>query len=61
MSDLQKHLSVHLVVLTGQSLGAVGRHLTILRDSGLLRRSRAGRSVLYYRTSLGDDLVGARQ
>lgn len=53
--------TTHLVALTGQSLGAVGRHLTILRDSGLLRRSRAGRSVLYYRTPLGDDLVGARQ
>ncbi|MET7639721.1 helix-turn-helix domain-containing protein [Streptomyces sp. NPDC005438] len=49
--------TTQLVALTGLSLGSVGRHLRILLDAGLLRRRRAGRSVLYYRTEAGDVLV----
>lgn len=46
-----------LVGLTGASLGSVGGHLRVLLDAGLVRRRRAGRSVLYYRTGTGDRLV----
>jgi DNA-binding transcriptional ArsR family regulator len=52
--------TTHLVALTGQPLGSVGRHLKVLHDAGLLRRRRSGRLVLYGRTELGDALVGAR-
>jgi DNA-binding transcriptional ArsR family regulator len=46
-----------LVALSGFSLGTVGGHLKVLLDAGLVRRTRSGRSVLYYRTALGDELV----
>ncbi|MCC8480077.1 winged helix-turn-helix domain-containing protein [Streptomyces globisporus] len=49
--------TTQLVALTGQGLGSVGRHLRILLDAGLVRRRRAGRSVLYFRTEAGDVLV----
>ncbi|MFD4020551.1 helix-turn-helix domain-containing protein [Streptomyces sindenensis] len=49
--------TTQLVALTGQGLGSVGRHLRILLDAGLVRRRRAGRSVLYFRTESGDALV----
>ncbi|MFI6470022.1 transcriptional regulator [Streptomyces sp. NPDC050516] len=49
----------HLVALTGQGLGSVGRHLKVLFDAGLVGRRRSGRSVLYYRTPAGDALVSA--
>ncbi|MFI7501337.1 ArsR family transcriptional regulator [Streptomyces sp. NPDC049687] len=49
----------HLVALTGQTLGSVGRHLRVLLDAGLVERRRAGRSVLYSRTGAGEVLVGA--
>ncbi|MEU6499607.1 helix-turn-helix domain-containing protein [Streptomyces californicus] len=49
--------TTQLVALTGQGLGSVGRHLRVLRDAGLVRRRRAGRSVLYVRTEAGDVLV----
>jgi len=52
--------TTQLVALTGQGLGSVGRHLKVLLDARLVRRRRAGRSVLYYRTAAGDVLVAAQ-
>lgn len=49
--------TTHLVTLTGQPLGSVGRHLKVLLDADLVRRRRSGRSVLYYRTAAGDVVV----
>jgi hypothetical protein len=46
--------TTQLVALTGQTLGSTGDHLRVLRDAGLAARRRSGRSVLYYRTALGD-------
>jgi DNA-binding transcriptional ArsR family regulator len=46
-----------LVAATGHGLGSVGGHLKVLLDAGLVRRTRSGRSVLYYRTAVGDQLV----
>ncbi|MFD3917994.1 ArsR/SmtB family transcription factor [Streptomyces sp. NPDC058595] len=51
--------TTQLVALTGQGLGSVGRHLKVLLDAGLIRRRRAGRSVLYFRTEAGEVLVRA--
>ncbi|MCX5203111.1 ArsR family transcriptional regulator [Streptomyces sp. NBC_00237] len=52
--------TTHLVALTGLPLGSVGRHLKVLLDARLVRRRRAGRSVLYYRTGAGDVLVNSQ-
>lgn len=49
--------TTQLVSVTGFALGAVGNHLKVLRDAQLVRRRRAGRSVLYYRTPDGDRLI----
>ncbi|NUW33062.1 ArsR family transcriptional regulator [Nonomuraea sp. SMC257] len=53
--------TTQLVALTGQGLGSVGRHLKVLLDARLIRRRRAGRSVLYSRTRLGDALVEGQE
>lgn len=42
-----------------QAPGAVGDHLAVLLRAGLVSRSRAGRSVLYRRTTTGDALVAS--
>ncbi|MEO3805286.1 DUF5937 family protein [Nonomuraea sp. B1E8] len=52
--------TTQLVALTGQSLGSIGRHLKVLLNARLVRRRRAGRSVLYYRTEAGNVLVQAQ-
>ncbi|GGM30614.1 ArsR family transcriptional regulator [Micromonospora sonchi] len=46
-----------LVAQLGLSLGGVGDHLAVLREAGLVSRVRAGRSVRYRRTPLGDALT----
>ncbi|MEU3614033.1 winged helix-turn-helix domain-containing protein [Streptomyces sp. NPDC006872] len=51
--------TTQLAALTHQPLGSIGRHLKVLRDAGLIRRHRAGRSVLYSRTTAGEVLTGA--
>ncbi|MEV6393283.1 transcriptional regulator [Streptomyces sp. NPDC051907] len=51
--------TTQLVALTGQGLGSVGRHLKVLLDAGLAGRRRSGRSVLYFRTAVGEVLVKA--
>ncbi|MDX3645452.1 winged helix-turn-helix domain-containing protein, partial [Streptomyces sp. MB09-02B] len=51
--------TTQLCALTGQGLGSVGRHLKVLLDAGLVRRGRAGRSVLYARTAAGEVLLQA--
>ena len=49
--------TTQLCTLTGHTLGAVGDHLRVLRESGLVTRTRAGRSVVYRRTPVGDALT----
>jgi len=39
------------------SLGAVGGHLRIMPDAGLLSGARSGRTVLYERTPVGEALL----
>lgn len=48
-----------LVARTGMSLGAVGNQLAILLRAGAVIRRRSGRSVLYWRSPLGDALAAA--
>ncbi|ASW55651.1 helix-turn-helix transcriptional regulator [Plantactinospora sp. KBS50] len=43
----------------GLSLGGVADHLAVLHDAGTVARARNGRNVLYWRTALGNELVGA--
>jgi DNA-binding transcriptional ArsR family regulator len=49
--------TTQLVRATGYTLGAVGDHLRVLRDAGLVAGIRTGRSVIYRRTPIGDALV----
>jgi DNA-binding transcriptional ArsR family regulator len=41
------------------SAASVSEHLSVLRRSGLVSSRRSGRQVLYQRTALGTDLLGA--
>jgi DNA-binding transcriptional ArsR family regulator len=51
--------TTHLAHSLGLATGAVGDHLAILHNAGLLTKARSGRSVLYRRTPLGDALAAA--
>ncbi|MFD7988455.1 ArsR family transcriptional regulator [Kitasatospora indigofera] len=42
----------------GVTPGAVSQHLAVLFDTRLVTRARHGRSVLYARSALGDELAG---
>lgn len=44
---------------TGLSTAGVSQHLTALRDAGLVSAHRAGRSVLYARTSVAESVLAA--
>jgi DNA-binding transcriptional ArsR family regulator len=46
-----------LAAQLGVSLGTVGGHLTVLRSAGLVARTRAGRSVRYAATPVGEALI----
>jgi DNA-binding transcriptional ArsR family regulator len=48
-----------LALRLGLTPGGVSQHLRVLLDSGLLRRSRNGRVVIYQRTAVGHHLVKA--
>ena len=48
-----------LAAASGLPIGSVGNHLRVLLDAGAVTRRRSGRSVLYWRTPLGDALVAA--
>ncbi|WP_030245574.1 ArsR/SmtB family transcription factor [Streptomyces sp. NRRL S-350] len=45
----------------GVTPGAVSQHLAVLAATGLVDRARHGRSVLYRRSPLGDELTGANR
>jgi DNA-binding transcriptional ArsR family regulator len=49
--------TTQLAALTGLPLGAVSNHLRVLLEAGAVLRRRAGREVLYWRTSLGHALA----
>ena len=51
--------TTHLAASTGLPVGAVGNHLRVLLDAGVVARRRSGRTVLYWRTALGDSLTAA--
>ncbi|MDG4828111.1 DUF5937 family protein [Solwaraspora sp. WMMD1047] len=46
-----------LVAQLGLALGTIGDHLAVLRDAGLVRRTRLGQAVRYERTVVGDALA----
>ncbi|GAB4064170.1 DUF5937 family protein [Angustibacter speluncae] len=49
--------TTHLAAELGQSPATVSGHLAVLRDCGMVRSWRSGRSVLYLRTALGAEVV----
>lgn len=60
LAELQAPASTtELARRTGISLAGVSQSLTAMRDAGLVSAHRVGRSVLYARTSVADELLGA--
>jgi len=51
--------TTHLAASCGLPVGAVGNHLRVLLDAGVVARRRSGRNVLYWRTALGEALIAA--
>jgi DNA-binding transcriptional ArsR family regulator len=51
--------TTHLAARSGLPIGAVGNHLRVMLDAGVVARRRSGRHVLYWRTPLGDALIAA--
>jgi DNA-binding transcriptional ArsR family regulator len=51
--------TTHLAAACGLPVGAVGNHLRVLLDAGVVARRRSGRNVLYWRTALGEALIAA--
>ena len=51
--------TTHLAAASGLPVGAVGNHLRVLLDAGVVARRRSGREVPYWRTALGDALTAA--
>ncbi|MEU8461068.1 helix-turn-helix domain-containing protein [Streptomyces sp. NPDC029003] len=51
--------TTELAARTGLSPAGVSQYLTALRDAGLVSAHRAGRSVLYARTAVGESLLTA--
>ncbi len=51
--------TTHLAASCGLPVGAVGNHLRVLLDAGVVARRRSGRHVLYWRTPLGEALIAA--
>jgi DNA-binding transcriptional ArsR family regulator len=51
--------STELAIRLGVTTSAVNQHLRAMRDAGLLSSARHGRSMLYLRSGLGDELVRA--
>lgn len=49
--------STDLAMRFGVSTSAVNQHLRVMERGGLLNRTRYGRAVLYYRSTVGDALV----
>jgi DNA-binding transcriptional ArsR family regulator len=50
--------TTELASLFSVTAGAISRHLTALYQGRLLNRTRSGRNVLYFRSPLGDALLG---
>uniref|UniRef100_UPI003F49837E ArsR/SmtB family transcription factor n=1 Tax=Nonomuraea bangladeshensis TaxID=404385 RepID=UPI003F49837E len=58
LSEMESPISTtDLAIRLGLSAPGVSQHLATLRTAGLVRSHRAGRSVLYARTSLADALL----
>ncbi|RNI20316.1 ArsR/SmtB family transcription factor [Flexivirga caeni] len=49
----------NLAATSGLPIGAVGNHLKVLLEAGVVLKRRSGREVLYWRTAVGDELLAA--